>query len=98
MLSIVKLPCMHTRYSVFNFTFGGKDMFEKKFAITRTVGNDETILKYFDEDEKAEALAYGADVAKENSEGVIACILARFDEDGNKENNECAVFEVWSID
>lgn len=75
--------------------FGGKDMFEKKFAVTKTVGNDEKILKYFGEDEKAEALAYGANIAKENSEGVISCILARFDRDGNKKNNECEVFEVW---
>ncbi len=75
--------------------FGGKDMFEKKFAVTKTVGNDEKILKYFREDEKSEALEYGANIAKENSDGVISCILAQFDEDGNKKNNECEVFEVW---
>lgn len=71
-------------------------MFEKKFAVTKTVGNDEKILKYFSEDEKAEALAYGAEVAKENTEGVITCIAARFDEDGNMKNGECEVFEVWN--
>lgn len=74
---------------------GGKNMFEKKFAVTKTVGNNEEILKYFGEDEKSEALAYGANIAKDNSEGVISCILARFDKDGNKKNNECEVFEVW---
>lgn len=71
-------------------------MFEKKFAVTKTIGNDEEILKYFGEDEKAEALAYGEEIAKNNTEGVIACILAQFDKDGNKKNNECEVFEVWS--
>lgn len=75
--------------------FGGKNMFEKKFAVTKTVGNDEKILKYFGEDEKEAALAYGAEVAKGNTDGVISCILARFDENGNKKNNECEVFEVW---
>lgn len=74
---------------------GGKDMFEKKFAVAKTVGNDEKILKYFGEDEKAAALAYGAEVAKDNTDGVISCILARFDESGNKKNGECEVFEVW---
>lgn len=70
-------------------------MFEKRFAITKTVGNDEKILKFFGEDEKAAALAYGAEVAKKNTDGVITCILARFDKDDNKKNNECEVFEVW---
>ncbi len=74
---------------------GGRDMFEKKFAVTKTVGNDEKILKYFGEDNKAAALAYGAEVAKKNTDGVISCILARFDENGNKKNGECEVFEVW---
>lgn len=73
----------------------GENMFEKKFAITKTVGNDEKILKFFDEDERAAALAYGADVAKKNTEGVVTCILSRFDENGNMKDNECEVFEVW---
>lgn len=75
--------------------FGGKNMFEKKFAVTKTIGNDEKILKYFGEDEKASALKYGEEVAKENTEGVISCVLARFDESGHMKNGECEVFEVW---
>ena len=70
-------------------------MFERKFAVTRTVKNNEVILKFFGEDQKQEALAYGAEVAKTNEEGVIACIEARFDENGNMKNRECRVFEVW---
>lgn len=74
---------------------GGKNMFEKKFAIVKTIGNDETVLKYFDEDEKDAAIAYGVEVAKGNTDGVIVCFLARFDEDGNIKDNEREVFEVW---
>lgn len=74
---------------------GGNDMFEKKFAVTKTIGNDEKILKYFGEDEKVAALSYGAEIAKGNVDGVITCILARFDKNGNKKNGECEVFEVW---
>ena len=74
---------------------GDEEMFEKKFAVTKTIGNDEKILKYFGEDEKVAALEYGSEIAKENTDGVISCILARFDKNGNKKNNECEVFEVW---
>ena len=74
---------------------GGKYMFEKKFAILKIVGNDEKILKYFGEDDKATALAYGEEAAKKKTEGVISCVLAEFDENGNKKNGECEVFEVW---
>lgn len=70
-------------------------MFEKKFAVTKIVDNDEKILKFFGEDEKTSALTYGAEVAKENTNGVISCILAWFDEGGNRKNGECEVFEVW---
>ena len=74
---------------------GGSYMFERKFAVTRTVKNNEVVLKFFGEDQKQEALAYGAEVAKTNKEGVIACIEAQFDENGNMKNRECRVFEVW---
>ncbi len=70
-------------------------MFEKKIAVTKSIGNDEKILKYFGEDEKSAALAYGAEVAKTNTDGVITCIMARFDENGNMKDGECEVFEVW---
>lgn len=73
-------------------------MYERKFAIIRVVGNNETVLKYFEENEKEEAKAYGAEIAKTNTEGVIVCELARFDNDGNKKNNESRVFEVWNND
>ena len=74
---------------------GEKNMFEKKFAVTKTVGNNEVILKYFDENAKEEAKAYAAEVAKTNTEGVITCVLARFDADGHMKDGECEVFEVY---
>lgn len=74
---------------------GGNFMFEKKFAVTRTIGNNEEILKTFGENEKEAAIAYGAEVAKTNENGVIACIFASFDENGNMYNRECRIFEVW---
>lgn len=74
---------------------GGKFMFEKKFAVTRTIDSKETVLRFFREDEKEAAMAYGAEVAKTNNKGVIACVLALFDENDNMKNYECKVFEVW---
>lgn len=68
---------------------------EKRFAITRVVGNDEKLLKSFDETCKEEALAYGAEVAKNNTEGAINCLLAPFTDDGKMIGNTVRVFEVW---
>ena len=70
-------------------------MFEKKFAIIKTVGNDEKALKYFNKDEKEKALAYGAEVAEKNDTGVISCVLGYFDGKGRMVKNECRVYEVW---
>ena len=70
-------------------------MYQKKFAVTRVVENDETILKFFKEDEKEAAKAYGAEVAKNNPQDVIACFLAWFDEKNQVINGEREVFEVW---
>ena len=81
--------------NVENLLKGEKIMFTRKFAVTKCVGDNEEILKYFAEDEKDKALAYGAEIAKENTEGVITCIRAMFDEDGNIKGREARVFEVW---
>lgn len=78
-----------------NLLKGEKNMFTRKFAVTKCVDNNEEILKYFGEDEKDHALAYGAEVAKTNTEGVITCIRAIFDEDGNMKGKEARVFQVW---
>ena len=98
----VKIPflkvCMiakELKIDINKILYGEKSMFEKKFAVTRTVGNNEKILKFFNEDEKEEALLYGAAVAKDNTEGVITCMLAQFDKKNRMKNEECEVYEVW---
>lgn len=70
-------------------------MFETKFAVTKTIGNKETFLKFFGEDEKEAAKKYGAEIAKTNTEGVITCLKAQFDEDNHMKDGKCEVFEVW---
>ena len=52
-------------------------MEETKFVVLRVVGNDETVLKIFGNDEKEAAIAYGESVARENTVGTIACIRAK---------------------
>lgn len=74
---------------------GGNYHMKRKYAITRTVGNNEVVLKVFDENRKDEALAYGAEIAKSNTEGVISCVFALFNEDGKMNNHDVRVFEVW---
>lgn len=68
---------------------------KRKYAITRTVGNNEIVLKTFDENCKDEALAYGAEIAKTNTEGIISCVLALFNDDGKMNNHDVRVFEAW---
>lgn len=53
-------------------------MMHKQFAVTRVNGNRETVLKLFGENEKATAIAYGSNIAKENTSGIIACVQALF--------------------
>lgn len=66
-----------------------------KFAVTRIVGNEETIIRTFPEEEKQNAIEYGREIAKGNISGVIACIKALFDENDNRADNKCWIFEVW---
>ena len=66
-----------------------------KFAVTRIVGNEKTIIRTFPEEEKQNAIEYGREIAKGNISGVIACIKALFDENDNRADNKCWIFEVW---
>ncbi len=68
-------------------------MFERKFAITRTVKNDEEILQYFTT--KDEAISYAESAAETNTEGVIAVIEAEFNSEGVMYNNTCRVYRVF---
>lgn len=65
------------------------------FAIVRTDGNTEKLLKLFGEDDKEEAKAYGRGLAAEHPEWCISCIRARFDMETHKRSATCEVFEVW---
>lgn len=71
-------------------------MLKRQFAETRTEENEETLLKLFEENENEEAIAYAAEIAKENTRGVIACIYALADAENNKvATNCCRVYKVW---
>ncbi|MCI5655013.1 MAG: hypothetical protein MR300_00965 [Ruminococcus sp.] len=74
---------------------GGNYHMERKYAITRTIDNHEVVLKSFDENCKDEAIAYGAEVAKNNTQGVISCVFALFNDEGKMNNHNVRVFEVW---
>ena len=65
-----------------------------KFAVTHIVGNEETIIKTFPGEEKQKAIEYGIEIAKDNTSGVIACIKALFDDNNNRADNKCQVYEV----
>lgn len=71
------------------------NMYEKRFAITRTVGNDEVVLKHFGENKKEAAMTYGAEAAKDNTEGIISCILTMIDTKSGKMSSVCRVYNVW---
>ena len=70
-------------------------MFVKKFAVTHTIGNRETVLKTFPEKQKSAALSWGKEAAAGLEQGVIACVLAEFDEANQMRDHQCRVFEVW---
>ena len=72
-------------------------MYEKKFAVTRCIGNTDQIIKCFGESEKEAAIAFGKEVAETNTEGVITCVRALIDENGHFKDGQCEVFEVWNV-
>ncbi len=68
----------------------------KKFAIEKTKGNTETIVKTFDT--KEEALAYGNEFIKTmpRGDGVLCCVYTDVDESGNKTSASEEIFHVWA--
>lgn len=68
-------------------------MYKKQFAVTQTIGNEETILQYFNSKDKA--CSFGQTKAKTIDKGVIAVIQADFDEAGEMRDNTCSVFEIF---
>lgn len=75
--------------------FVGK--YEEKFVITRVVGDKEKFLKYFGINEKEAALAYGEEISKTNTEGVIACYTAMFNKRGRMHGGNMRVYKVWNV-
>ena len=67
---------------------------EKKFAVTQFVGEKEVVLKTFDS--KDEAMAYGAEVAKNNPGEIVSCVFALFNEEGKMNNRDMIIFEIWN--
>ncbi len=67
---------------------------KRKFAVTRIVGNDTEVLRVFGDD-KAAAIAYGAEIAKDNTSGVINCVYALFNDEGKMGTHVMRVYEVW---
>lgn len=67
----------------------------KKFAIELTKGDDEKILAIFDT--KEEAMAAGEQYRKQYSreQGLVSCILADFDNDGNRVGNAYRLYNSW---
>ena len=98
----VKIPflklCMISdtyKINIKSLILGGNYMFTKKFAITHTIGNEEKVLKTFEENQRAEAVAYGAEVSKGIYQGVISMVLGEFSESGLMKQNTVRVYEVW---
>lgn len=67
----------------------------KKFAIEFTHGDDETILELFDT--KEQAMAAGEQYRKQytREQGLLSCILADFDENGNRIGNSYRFYDAW---
>lgn len=66
-----------------------------KFAVTHIIGNEENVIRMFPEEEKQKAIEYVRITAERNTSGVIACIKALFDNNNNRADNKCQVYEVW---
>lgn len=66
-----------------------------RFAVTHIMGNDETVIRTFPEEEKQQAIEYGKIASESKVNGVIACIKALFDDNNNRADNKCLVYEVW---
>ena len=71
---------------------------QKKFAITHVVKNEEEIIKTFPDGNKDEALAFGEEASKSFDVGLVVCISALFNEDNERADNTCWVYEVWKCE
>lgn len=68
-------------------------MYTTQFAVTHTIGNDETVIQTFAD--KEAMLLFGKSIIKNYNDGVITCLQADFDENLMMKDNACRVYEVW---
>lgn len=100
----VKIPliqlCMVANFfemSVKEFLVPTENIYERKFAVIRWIDtNNIKVLKFFGENEKEAALAFGAEYAK-TTDAVIHCVLASFNQHNQMKNGECDIYEVWNV-
>lgn len=66
-----------------------------KCAVELTSGNNETIVKIFAD--KDAAIEFGASYFAQlpKSDGIVSCIAADFDENGNRTRNSENIYHVW---
>ena len=69
-------------------------MFDKRFAVIHVVNNNETVLKTFDQEAKADAIAYAEEVFKAGIDHTIVCGVIPVDEKGNRIGTSVQVFKV----
>lgn len=67
----------------------------RKFAICITKGNKEKIVSIYLTRE--EAMKNGATVSKQitRADGIVSCISADFDEEGNRTDNKSRLYHAW---
>lgn len=66
-----------------------------KFAVTRVVGDDETILKLFKETQLEEARAYGKQAAHNYNTGLITLFKAAFAPDGTRADDRFRLYDCY---
>lgn len=64
-----------------------------KFAVSRIVKNEETVLTLFEANQKEAAVSYGEQAAREYSTGLIIVFKAAFTTEGNRADNRVRLYE-----
>ena len=66
-----------------------------KFAVAHMLGDEVTILKLFEEDQKEAAMAYGQQAAQEYDTGLICLIKAAFTPEGERADDRYRLYEAY---
>lgn len=71
-------------------------MSKRIYVVTETIGNNERLLKRFNEEEKEKALSFGEEYFdKHESTGIITLLKVGIDDKGNIINSTRRIYEVW---